>query len=113
METEAHKYLTTIGSKFIASFYDKSEIKRFLNCETIGNNYYVVFEEYTDDMDFGYTIRPATFIDIDVNYNTSNKEFLFKYKDAVFPKILDEDYLPTFANRITEGNCKYYLYSYN
>ena len=108
---DAHNYLTNKGAIFIAGFENKKQIKYALNCEMVGNKYYIMFAEYPKDYDYGYTVRAATFIDVEENIETGNKEFFFRYDKAVFPNI-DEDYLPTFDYKIVEGTDKYQLYTY-
>lgn len=106
---EAHNYLNNKGAIFISKFDNKKLIGTALNCEMIGNTYYIMFAEHPKDYTYGYTIRKAIFIDVDHNYDTGNREFYFRYDKAVFPNI-DEDYLPTFDYKIVEGNERYALY---
>jgi hypothetical protein len=105
------KYLSSIGSTQISWFHDREKINDVLTEDKIGSKYYIMFEEYTDDEEYGYTLRPATLVGIERNYNTNNKEFIFNYEDAVFP-YLEEYGQPKFARRIGTGNSAYTLYSY-
>lgn len=106
----ANTYLSEIGSTCIISFHD-TKVKDFLTENKVGNKYYVMFEEYKDDIHYGYTVRPATFVKIESNHKTGTNEFIFKYENAIFP-YLDEYALPEFSHKIHEGNTLYTLYSH-
>lgn len=111
--TPAHDYLSKKNCKFLSSFYNKRSIKQTLNNDMIGNKYYIVFEEYNDKEQFDFTIRPATLVDIQKNFNTGNKEFIFNYENAVFTYPKNKKNIPMFAYRIVEGNSNYLLYNYD
>ena len=110
--TPAHNYLIKKNCELLSSFYNRTSIKQVLKHNMIGNKYYIVFEEYNSKEQFDYTIRPATLIDIQENYNTGNKEFVFKYDNPVFTYPKNKKNIPMFAYRIVEGNSNYLLYNY-
>lgn len=107
----AHNYLTNKCAIFICGFEDKKKIKTVLNCEMIGNKYYIMYAEYPNDYDYGYIIRPVTLVDVEHNFDTGKLEFFFQPEAAIFPHI-EEGYLPEFVYKIEEGNSKYQLYTY-
>ena len=102
-----------MNCKLLSSFYNRRQIKHVLNNDMIGNKYYIVFEDYNDKEQFDYIIRSATLIDIQENYNTGNKEFVFNYENAVFIHPKNKKNVPMFAYRIIEGNSNYLIYNYN